>query len=265
MKIIALDDEEGSLKLIEKTLRNVCPDDELRFFTDPSLAVSECKQNAPDVAFLDINMPGITGLQVAKKLKAINPRINIIFVTGYSEYATEAFNMRASGYLTKPVTSRDIRKELDNLRNPVEKEEPSNGVYLKTFGNFDIFVNGKPLTFKRAPAKEVLAYLTNRQGSSVTRKELAAVLFEDEEYTRSTQSYFTQIIKTLQNTLNEAGVSDILIMGGNSYSIDVNKVRCDAYDFMHGITEAVNSFKGEYMMQYSWAEDYISYFYDFSD
>lgn len=265
MKIIALDDEAGALKLMEKTIRAVCPDDELRFFTDPALAVSECKKDPPDVAFLDINMPGITGLQVAKKLKAIHPMVNIIFATGYSEYAAEAFNMRASGYLTKPVTTRDVKKELENLRNPVETDNKKKGVYLKTFGNFDIFADGRPLTFQRGPAKEVLAYLTNMKGSTVTRKELAAILFEDEEYTRSAQSYITQIIKSLRNTLEEAKIGDILLIEHNSYALDVSKVSCDAYDFMNGVPEAVNSFKGEYMLQYSWAEDYISYFCDFAD
>ena len=265
MKIIALDDEAGALRLLEKSLRAVCPTDELRFFQDPGAAVADCRRDPPDVAFLDVNMPGITGLQVAKKLKAINPAINLIFVTGYSEYAAEAFAMRASGYLTKPVTTRDIKKELADLRNPVEEKAVRAGVFLKTFGNFDIFVNGKTLSFQRGPAKEVLAYLTNRQGSSVTRKELAAILFEDGEYTRSAQSYITQIIKSLKKTLEDAGVEDIIITEYNAYSLDVSKVTCDAYDYMKGVAEAVNAFKGEYMLQYSWAEDYISYFFDYSD
>lgn len=264
MKIVAVDDEEGSLKLMEKTVRAVCPDDELRFFSDPVKAVADCKKDPPDVVFLDVNMPGMTGLQAAKKMKAINPAVNIIFATGYSEYAAEAFSMRASGYLTKPVTTRDVRRELENLRNPVAIKEEKKGVFLKTFGNFDIFVNGKVLSFQRGPAKEVLAYLTNRQGSSVTRKELAAVLFEDDEYTRSAQSYITQIIKSLKKTLEEAGVGDIVVIGYNSYSLDVEKVSCDAFDFLKGVPEAMNAFKGEYMLQYSWAEDYISYFCDFS-
>lgn len=265
MRIIALDDEAGPLKLIEKALAKVCPEDEVRLFSNPNEALSECRKNPPDVAFLDINMPGVTGLQVAKKLKAVNPMVNIIFVTGYSEYAAQAFSMRASGYLAKPVTASDIKKELENLRNPVKPEETKKGIFIKTFGNFDVFCDGKPLKFQRAPAKEVIAYLTNRQGSSVTRKELAAVLFEDEEYTRSAQSYITQIIKSMKNTLEQAGAGDIVIAEYNSYALDVSKVSCDAYDYMKGIPEAVNSFQGEYMSQYSWAEDYVTCFTDFSD
>ena len=265
MKIIALDDEPGALKLVEKAIRANCPEDEIKTFLSPEQALSECKVSPPDVAFLDVNMPGITGLQTAKKLKAFNPNVNIIFVTGYSEYATDAFSMRASGYLTKPVTSKDVKKELENLRNPVLSEETEKGVYIKTFGNFDIFVNGRSISFQRGPAKEVLAYLVDRHGSTVTRKELAAVLFEDDEYSRSTQSYMTQILKSLTNALEGEGVGDIIITGHNSYAIDISKVRCDSYDFLNGKPEAVNSFAGEYMSQYSWAEEHIGLFCDFSD
>ena len=265
MKLIALDDEEGALKLLSGAVRAVCPDDELNTYSLPRTCLDECRKNPPDVAFLDINMPGTTGLEVAKKLKAINPKVNVIFVTGYSEYAAEAFGMRASGYLTKPVTSRDIKREMENLRNPVETEKKTSGVFIKTFGNFDIFVNGRVLCFQRGPAKEVLAYLTNRAGSSVTRKELAAVLFEDGEYTRSAQSYITQIIKSMKKTLDEAGVGNIVDFGYNSYALVTDLVRCDAYDFAKGEPEAVNAFKGEYMTQYSWAEEYVASFYDFSD
>ena len=70
------------------------------------------KNTPADIAFLDINMRGMTGVELAKKLKDLCPKINIIFVTGYEEYKGDAMDLRASGYILKPVTKEQIDKEL---------------------------------------------------------------------------------------------------------------------------------------------------------
>lgn len=77
------------------------------------------EENVCDVAFLDIQMRSMTGLELAKQLKERQPNVNIIFVTGFSEYTGEAIQLHASGYIEKPVTEEKIRRELDNLRHPV--------------------------------------------------------------------------------------------------------------------------------------------------
>ena len=81
--------------------------------------IADAKENGCDVAFLDIHMRGMTGVQVAKKLKEINPKLNIIFVTGFSEYKGEAMDMKASGYIMKPVTKEEVAQELEELRFPI--------------------------------------------------------------------------------------------------------------------------------------------------
>jgi len=58
-------------------------------------------------------MRGMTGVEVAKKLKEINPKMNIIFVTGFSDYKGDAMDMKASGYIMKPVTAEEVKAELD--------------------------------------------------------------------------------------------------------------------------------------------------------
>jgi len=261
MRIVAVDDENGARKLLAKAITDNLPNDELVLFDNPTEALASCTEKMPDIAFLDINMPGITGLELAKKLKEINPKVNIIFVTGYSEYAREAFSLHASGYLTKPVTAKDVKKELEQLRNPILDEAYQKDVFIKTFGNFDVFVGGHHINFSRGLAKEVLAYLVDREGASVTRKELAAVLFEDSEYSRSVQSYLTQILKSLMETLNKEGIGDIVEVTYNSYAIKKDRFKCDAYDYLSGVPTAINAFCGEYMAQYSWAENYIGKFY----
>lgn len=261
MKIIAVDDEVGSGKLLEKSISSVVPDADLKLFSDPIEALEESKTFSPDVAFLDVNMPNMSGLDLAKHLLKINPKINVIFVTGYSEYATDAFGMHASGYLTKPVSPRDVKTELGNLRNPVSDEVKKHDIYVKTFGNFELIVDGKRVKFQRALAKEMFAYMIDRDCTGVTRKELAAVLFEDKEYSRSNQSYMSQIINSLTTTLKAEDIYYILDFSYNSYSLKKDCFRCDAYEYLEGDKEAKKLFQGEYMSQFSWGEESIGKFF----
>ncbi len=261
MRILAIDDEKMALAVLVDAINEVKEkEDEIVSFRDPKEAILYARENRIDVVFCDIRMKGMTGTDMALILKRINPKINIIFATGYSEYQTDAFNMHASGYLTKPISSDKVKIELENLRYPVEEDEKP-GIFVKTFGNFDVFVNGKPISFKRTLAKEVLAYLVDKRGGAVSRQEISLLLFEDEEYSRKTQDYISKIIKSLQDSLKEAGCEEIFSKDRNSYFVKPDNFECDAYKYLAGDPKAINAFDGEYMEQYLWNEDCIDKFY----
>lgn len=262
MIILALDDEPGALKILCRAIESAQPDAQLYRFTQTEQALSFAEGSPVDVAFLDIRMPGITGLEVAKRMKKMHPALNVIFTTGFSEYAIDAIRLRSSGYLMKPVTKNDVALELAQLRNPVKNPDIDKRIHIHTFGAFEVFVDGMPLIFHRERAKEVLAYLVDRRGSTVTRKGLAAALFEDREYTRTTQAYLTQLVNHLRKTLSDATVGDLLICEYNAYAVNTGAFTCDAYDYLDGDPGAINLFHGEYMSQYSWAEGRIFRFYE---
>ena len=259
MRILAVDDEKDALEVLVAAISECEKDAEIKAFNSPTEALKYAAENPPDIAFLDIRMPTMSGLDLAKKLKAINVRVNIVFSTGYSEYASDAFSMHASGYIMKPVSVRLVRKELENLRNPVET--PNNRIFVRTFGNFELFVDGETLHFSRKPAKELLAYLVDRKGSAVTRKELCSVLLQDEAFTRKSQDYLTKIVKELQKTLDEVNAGSIVNLDRSEYSVIPDNFSCDAYDYLKGVPNAFNNFYGEYMSQYPWAEKSIQQFY----
>ena len=125
---------------------------------------------------------------------------------------------------------------------------------VQTFGNFDVFINGKPLAFSRLKAKEAFAYLIDRKGSSITTAELASILWEEREYDRSLQNQTQVIISCLMRTLKDNDLSDIIIKKRNQMAVDKSKIKCDYYDFLNLDAAAVNAYQGEYMSNYSWAE-----------
>jgi len=120
MNIIAVDDEQYALMSLEKAIKQALPDCNVNGFDVSSDALDFARENVVDVAFLDINMPEINGLELAEKMTALNEKTNIVFVTGYCEHGVDTVNTHSSGYLLKPITSESITKAMKNLCNPLE-------------------------------------------------------------------------------------------------------------------------------------------------
>ena len=246
MKILLVDDEELQLTRLTESVKKVFPTDEVSSFTNPLEALNYAEKNQIDIAFLDIEMPGLNGIMLAKKLKNINPKNNIIFVTAYDNYALEAYKMHASGYVSKPVNEERVKEEINGLRYPVELP-PTKKLQIKCFGNFEVFHDGKPVKFSYQKSKELFAYLIDREGSSVNINEMNAVLWEEDH-----SSYLRNLIADIRQTLKSTNCSDVLIKKHNAYSIDLTKVDCDAYEYKKGNPNAIMMYRGEYMIQYSW-------------
>ena len=247
MKVLFVDDEELQLVRLTETVKKVMGEDnEYYSFTNPVKAWDEVKYFPIDIAYLDIEMPVLNGIQLAKKLKTVNPQVNIIFVTAYGTYALEAHKLHASGYLTKPVNEAGVRQELDGLRFPIEIESKKK-LQVKCFGNFDVFVNGAPLKFQRSKSKELFAYLIDREGAAVNINELNAVLWEEDK-----SSYLRNLIADIQATLKQVGAEDVFVKRHNECYVNVDMIDCDAYEYKRNNPTAVMMYRGEYMAQYSW-------------
>lgn len=249
MEILAVDDEKIALEGLVRCIKETEQDADVHDFKKASEALEFYESNACEIVFLDIKMRNIDGVELAKKMKCINPKVNIIFTTGFGEYREEAFAMHASGYIIKPVTEKKIREELENLRHPVSKAITKR-IKIVTFGNFEVYIDGMPVEFKYALTKEMLAYLVNRNGAYCTNAEIMAVLWEDD--VRS--SYLSNLKKDLIDTLKEKGCQDLIGTAWGKMRIDTDKVDCDYYDWQMGKIQAINAYRGEYMSQYSWAE-----------
>lgn len=254
MKILLVDDEKLQLLRLEKSVKVILKDAEIFSYTNPVEALSNDENDIVDIAFLDIEMPKINGIMLAKSLKKINPKINIIFVTAYDNYALEAMRMHASGYISKPVNEEKIRKEIDNLRHPLSLKTKNN-IQVKCFGNFEVFYKGEPLRFSYKKSKEVFAYLVDREGAAININELNAVLWEEDH-----PSYLRNLISDIQKTLKDIDESDVFVKRRNECYIDVERIDCDAYEYKRNNPDAIRMYRGEYMIQYSWAifeeEDY---------
>ena len=244
MNILLVDDEAPALRELSDAVSAALKGEQIYSFLKAKKAMECAETTRMDLAFLDINMRFIDGITMAKKLQALYPGCNIIFCTGYTEYALEALEVYCSGYLLKPITQQGVLEALDHLRYPLPRKK--HRVELRCFGNFDVLCDGKPVAFKYKKTRELLAYLTDRNGAEATTQEIMAAIFEENK-----PSYFSNIRLDLLDTLSALGVPEIISAAYGRMRIIREQVDCDYFDYLDGNNR---NFQGEYMSQYSFAD-----------
>jgi len=252
MNIICVDDEPYAAEYTVRQCRQLPQAEEVRGFVHTREALDYAKDHPVDLAILDINMPETDGIALAIQIKQLRPQAAVLFLTAYREYAFDAYSAHPSGYLLKPVSQEELAEE---IRQIFAEEDPSPAprIRVRTFGEFDLLVDGKTIVFARAKSKELFAYLIDRQGGNVTRSAAFAALFEDEPYTRDRQKYMDVIIRSMRLTLETCGAGEILELNRGGLRIRPEKMDCDAYRFFSGDERTIKSYQGEYMSAYSWA------------
>lgn len=248
MKILAVDDEKLMLGALENAITEAAPGAEICSFRKGADGLAFARDNRIDVAFLDIRMRGMDGLELARELLNLYPELNVVFCTGYDDYIAEAFrDIRCNGYITKPVDAEQVKKEMSHLRIPLSCKEKKK-VRFQCFGHFEAFVNEKPMEFRRSKTKELLAYLVSAGGAVCSNQEIKVYLWEDDA---NHESYLKKLRRDLIETLEEHGCADILYRKRAGMGIRSDRVECDYYDWKK---ENGGKYMGDYMTQYSWGE-----------
>ena len=248
MIAITVDDERPMLTALTEVVNKSQDITQVTEFSSCSAVLEWAENNTIDVAFLDINMRGMGGMKLAEKLLEMQPECKIIFCTGYSDYAVDAFKIHVSGYLMKPITAEAVQREIDHIKGLKLKERL---ITIKCFGTFETYFNRNVLSFKRKKTKELLAVLVDRNGAGITAKQICACLWEDNGNDEKNLNYLYQLFKDLTTTLKAVNAERILVRANGTYAVDVDSLDCDYFSYLKcGKPE----FRGEYMSQYSWAE-----------
>ena len=208
MRVLVVEDEPVLLRQLTRRIWEALPESEIEAYDNAEDALSAFKNGGFDIAFLDIAIGSMTGVDLAKRIKAGCPGCDIVFCTGYSEYAPKAFELGASDYLMKPVTAKKIEHALSQLRYTNLKESMPQGLYIQCFGDFEVFYDGEPVTSFTRRSKELLAYLVDKAGILCPISEIRNAIFRD-----SSDSYIRVAKKDLVKTFSEVGEEDILIRG----------------------------------------------------
>ena len=275
MNVIAVDDELGALERMQRIFSKDDRLNVLQTFSNPLEALEYVKENPEmDVAFLDIEMPGMTGLELAAAILEINPTIDIIMITAYQQYALEAFRVHVSGYLLKPIDSEELSKLLDYIEDKRSQMIPLQGngnepdLQVHCFGSFNVTgQNSSPIRFCTAKAEELFALLVHYAGRSRSKDYLLEVLWPDADVEKALNN-FRVTCTYIRSALSDQGFTDVLMRDKEDYYLDSSKYGCDMYKFRSyaenadhldedTLKEALSLYTGEYLegKYYYWCED----------
>ena len=264
MRILTVDNRPQALAELGAIAAELQPEAELVSCQSSLEALAIARKKELDVAILRVDTPELGGLDLGAYLTELNPLVNLIFVADKRRHGYEAMQLHASGYLLEPVDAAALTKELEDLRHPqLEKEHKR--VFAQTFGNFELFVDGKPVAFKYNRTKELVAVLVNNRGAQTTNGEIIANLWEDDGDPEKKVSYLSNLRQDLQNTFTRLKLNGIILKQRGSLAIAADRIECDLYDWLKNGQDSKYHYMGDYMNQYSWPEyvhaelDEISY------
>lgn len=228
MRIAAVDDETHVLERFERMVLGISELKLCSLFETGEQLLAYLKENRLDAVFLDIEMPGVNGLQLSEQIQNLNENIEIIFVTAFNQYAVEAFEVQALDYILKPLTQDRLAKSVNRLLKTCKTTNVRGNLFVQCLGEFEVFVNGEALTWKNTKAKEVFAFLIHKNGVPVSWEKIADAVWPDYNSEKA-QTNFHATTYLLRKRLAEAGLSQILESVRGNYRIVTDKVDCDIY------------------------------------
>ncbi|TMV45031.1 response regulator [Paenibacillus mesophilus] len=284
MRAILVDDERLALAQLKKILeRDVGGVQVIGMYSDPADVVAIAEELAPDVVFLDIHMPGMNGVKLGELLQERVPIAEIVFVTGYDQYAVHAFELYALDYIMKPVQPDRLSKTMQRLRRKIgdranrdeEREREAEPPLICCFNQIRVQQSGEePRTIKwrTSKAQELFAYLLHHRDRIIERDTLIELLWPDFEVSKAAQQLYTTVYH-IRQTLRSCGLEMVTITSGNletGYRLTTGTARIDsdewekqvhslgALDIRHieQYEKVLELYKGDYFgdFEFLWAE-----------
>lgn len=229
IQAIIIDDEFKSAELAALKLKKFCPQVQvLEIFTEPGKALAWLESNTPDVVLLDIEMPGVNGLNIASR---INSRAEIVFVTAYEKYSIEAIRLTAFDYLLKPIDENDLVRCMARLEEKLQqKKKPVAPGHINTaFDKIAIpslegvhFINIKDIVRVEAQSNYSVFHFADKRKmtASKTLKQVEEAL-EGYSFFRPHKSYVINLHYISRYIRGEGGV--IIMADGSEVEVSRNK------------------------------------------
>ncbi len=229
-KAIIVDDERAAIFKLKGLLDDLGAVDVCETFISPMEALEYAKSNHIDVAFVDIEMPNINGIELADRFIDINEKVNIVFVTAYSEFAVEAFRINALDYLLKPIKAERLKDTIERLPKTDTTEKKSSSIKVDCFGKFQVKINNELIKFRTAKAEELFAYLVTSKGVPVNRNNIMDLFWEDYDGDRALILFNTTLHYLKKAFINNGKKLNIKFDRG-TYRLDMADINCDIMEF----------------------------------
>ena len=232
--VIIVEDEVHILKYMQKKISSFEDFEVKGAFSTPEEAQAAFDEMQPDVVFLDIEMPRINGIELARRLLEKKQDLLIIFTTAYSQYALNAFEVEAIDYLMKPILDEDLARVLKRLNKVVKgKSSQKDGEIEKVafpvhcFGCFDVWDRRQQMVkWPTKKAEELFAYFLVHQGHYVGKWELLELFWVDVVEERGLQNLYNTIYRVKQ-VLKQLPVAATIKKVNDGYILESEDILSD--------------------------------------
>lgn len=285
IRAIIVEDEELSRQRLVRNLEEL-EVNVVASFSSGQTMIKELAMLDFDVAFLDIEMPMISGLELSSHIQKRKPAVQIVFVTGYTDYAVAAFEQETVDYILKPIlrsrlekTIKRVEKKLQHtksasLPSTVEKNTP---LQITCFNHFSVKIYNTPVKWKTLKVKELFAYLFTHHNTPIHRDTIIDQLWSDHDYRKAKIQLHTSLtyLRKLLSTIEE---EESITFSSQYYQLSLNDYQCDVDTFEHSletyptvnketintIEETLELYTGGYLEQdgYEWARAKASYLHE---
>jgi len=275
IRVLLVDDEEDALNLLEILLVQTGEVEVAGRYVNPVQAIEALRASPVDAVFLDNEMPGMSGMEAARKMREIRPRLPIVFTTAYAEYAVEAFEIQSTDYLLKPLAPGRLQDAVSRLRQAVSADRADRSrsdAAIRCLGGFSVARPNDPrrtLPWKTNKEKEICAFLVHHGEKHVDTALIIESVWPEYDL-KNAKTYLYTCLSYLRKSFQEHRLPLQIEKNGSGFALRLNGAVVDAAAFEDDLDEILSAetpdlrlyeringmYRGEYMegCDYHWAE-----------
>jgi two-component SAPR family response regulator len=278
LNAIIIDDEKPAIEVLKLLLEKTGQICVVGSFMSAVQALSEVQNLKPDVAFLDIEMPEMSGLELAEKIIEAGNDIEIVFVTAYDKYALEAFRVNAIDYILKPISSDNILQTITRLKkirpSLASPQIPTDKGRIYSFGRLAVYGAGckQAVKWRTSKAEELFAFMLQNLNNEVSKWKIMQVLWPECETEKLNVNLHTTVYQVKKTLLSANIEFDFTFVNGR-YKLELPDVYIDAVEFeaitnakitlsaasIERYKKALSLYKGNYLEEnvYLWSQSKV--------
>ena len=232
MKAVLIDDEYYALQGLKMRLDEIGGIDVAGLFTSGKQALENIEAIRPDVVFLDIEMPNMSGIELFSRIVELLGEVKIVFTTAYAQYAVEAFELNALDYIVKPIEKDRLLKTLERIetvKSPSTEDDRKTSV--NCFGKLSVVIGGKEVNLGlRRKSEELLAFLICAEGRFVAKEKIMEALWPEVDKDKASNNLYVAFYNLKRQPLGALTESLESVRGKMRLRQD-ETIECDLYDF----------------------------------
>jgi two-component SAPR family response regulator len=271
IRVLLVDDEEDALNLLEILLNRIGDVEVVGRYVNPVQAVEALRASPVDAVFLDNEMPGMSGMETARKMREIRPRVPIVFTTAHAEYAVEAFEIESTDYLLKPLALNRLEHAVSRIRQAVSRLSDRSDVVIRCLGGFAIALPhdaNRTLPWRTNKEKELCAFLIHHGEKQVDTALIIESIWPGYDL-RKAKTYLYTCLSYLRKSFQDHDLPMRVEKSENGFALRLNGAATDVHVFEKTLGDVMLAekpdkpmfdkldglYRGEYMegCDYSWA------------